>query len=224
MRRPRDLKRQRTDDGDQRIQDENPDDDMQQGRSSADIANMPGYIGRPREERPYSEFVPDLRPNQQMKIRWQPEIESDDDLLLFASVNNNHMKSSSPGIILSSLSRIVNGVVNKINRLRQSSDSELEADSAQNTPNPGSRDDGGEGFECLKEVKKIIAGPVLFPKYPAAKIPMASFEKISDTDIAVDTKHELPSRHYIRYVEPFEEELRDRVEYDMDEQGTVWTP
>ncbi|KAF9573921.1 nuA3 HAT complex component nto1 [Mortierella alpina] len=59
------------------------------------------------------------------------------------------------------------------------------------------------------------------PKAPTSALPKSSFRRIpqDDDDLA---EYHLPVGHNVRYIEPTETELAERVEYDMDEQDEFW--
>ncbi|KAI1300733.1 nuA3 HAT complex component nto1 [Mortierella claussenii] len=62
---------------------------------------------------------------------------------------------------------------------------------------------------------------VLEPKTPMALLPKSSFRLITREDDDLEEYH-LPAGHNVRYIEPTETELAERVEYDMDEQDEFW--
>ncbi|KAI8601176.1 hypothetical protein EDD21DRAFT_114220 [Dissophora ornata] len=73
--------------------------------------------------------------------------------------------------------------------------------------------------------RKTPSGPsaatVLEPKTPMALLPKSSFRLIPREDDDLEEYH-LPAGHNVRYIEPTETELAERVEYDMDEQDEFW--
>ncbi|KAF9205379.1 nuA3 HAT complex component nto1 [Haplosporangium sp. Z 27] len=62
---------------------------------------------------------------------------------------------------------------------------------------------------------------ILEPKTPMALLPKSSFRSIPREDDDLEEYH-LPAGHNVRYIEPTETELAERVEYDMDEQDEFW--
>jgi hypothetical protein len=152
---------------------------------------------KPREERSYLDFIPDLKSSKPIEIRWFPEIQSEDEAVL------PQIKEGADSI-LSSLSWMVGGMFKKINQLRQ--DSSLKSQSVS------------QKIEVVNSnpIQPILSGPVLFLKSSSEKIPKGSFEKLCGLALP---DFMLPNRHFLRYSDPFEEELYNRVEYDMDEQG-----
>ncbi|KAG0253050.1 nuA3 HAT complex component nto1 [Mortierella polycephala] len=62
---------------------------------------------------------------------------------------------------------------------------------------------------------------VLEPKTPMSSLPKSSFRLIPHDDDDLEEYH-LPVGHNLRYIEPTETELAERVEYDMDEQDEFW--
>ncbi|KAG0229296.1 nuA3 HAT complex component nto1 [Mortierella sp. GBA43] len=74
-------------------------------------------------------------------------------------------------------------------------------------------------------IKDLPARPssttVLEPKTPMSLLPKSSFRQISREDDVLKEYH-LPAGHNVRYIEPTETELAERVEYDMDEQDEYW--
>ncbi|KAF9188196.1 nuA3 HAT complex component nto1 [Haplosporangium sp. Z 11] len=62
---------------------------------------------------------------------------------------------------------------------------------------------------------------VLEPKTPMSSLPKSSFRLIPHNDDDLEEYH-LPVGHNLRYIEPTETELAERVEYDMDEQDEFW--
>ncbi|KAK3805500.1 MAG: hypothetical protein J3Q66DRAFT_124596 [Benniella sp.] len=62
---------------------------------------------------------------------------------------------------------------------------------------------------------------VLEPKTPMALLPKSSFRLIPREDDSLE-EFQLPLGHNVRYIEPTETELAERVEYDMDEQDEYW--
>ncbi|KAF9116274.1 nuA3 HAT complex component nto1 [Mortierella sp. AM989] len=61
----------------------------------------------------------------------------------------------------------------------------------------------------------------LEPKTPMSLLPKSSFRLIPREDDDLEEYH-LPAGHNVRYIEPTETELAERVEYDMDEQDEFW--
>ncbi|KAF9909855.1 nuA3 HAT complex component nto1 [Linnemannia zychae] len=62
---------------------------------------------------------------------------------------------------------------------------------------------------------------VLEPKTPMAMLPKSTFRLIPREEDDLEEYH-LPTTHNVRYIEPTETELAERVEYDMDEQDEIW--
>ncbi|CAG8486242.1 8861_t:CDS:10 [Ambispora leptoticha] len=55
------------------------------------------------------------------------------------------------------------------------------------------------------------------------KLPVPSFRRVDVTIVEQgQDSFDRPEGHYLRYLEPTEMELADRVEYDMDEQDLIW--
>ncbi|CAO3564392.1 unnamed protein product [Mortierella alpina] len=74
----------------------------------------------------------------------------------------------------------------------------------------------------IKKPTAEAKAPVsLEPKAPMSALPKSSFRRIpqDDDDLA---EYHLPVGHNVRYIEPTETELAERVEYDMDEQDEFW--
>ncbi|KAF9979176.1 nuA3 HAT complex component nto1 [Actinomortierella ambigua] len=65
-----------------------------------------------------------------------------------------------------------------------------------------------------------LSSMVLEPKTPISSLPKSNFRKIPREIEDVEVFH-MPS-HFMRYIEPTEMDLADRVEYDMDEQDQFW--
>ncbi|KAF9301438.1 nuA3 HAT complex component nto1 [Mortierella antarctica] len=61
----------------------------------------------------------------------------------------------------------------------------------------------------------------LEPKTPMTLLPKSAFRLIPREDDDLEEYH-LPAGHNVRYIEPTETELAERVEYDMDEQDEFW--
>ncbi|CAG8506234.1 16621_t:CDS:10, partial [Acaulospora colombiana] len=61
----------------------------------------------------------------------------------------------------------------------------------------------------------------LVAKTLVKKLPMPSFRRVSVRKMEFEPYHR-PEGHYIRYNEPDERILAERVEYDMDEQDDIW--
>lgn len=158
---------------------------------------------KPREERPFKEFFPDLNIEAPLAI-------------LSDNIENSRSKSPSEFEISRSkspsffgqLSDMVTDVVRK--SLGRDSDSESTYDHRISS--------------------KVISdgpfcGPVLHLKNDSSNLPKVSCEKISkDSQIVYKNSlnmKSIPGR-YLRYSEPVEDELFDRVEYDMDEQDNCW--
>ncbi|KAF9287143.1 nuA3 HAT complex component nto1 [Mortierella alpina] len=72
-----------------------------------------------------------------------------------------------------------------------------------------------------KPAMEAKAPASLEPKAPMSALPKSSFRRIpqDDDDLA---EYHLPVGHNVRYIEPTETELAERVEYDMDEQDEFW--
>ncbi|KAF9919626.1 nuA3 HAT complex component nto1 [Linnemannia zychae] len=62
---------------------------------------------------------------------------------------------------------------------------------------------------------------VLEPKTPMSMLPKSTFRLIPREEDELEEYH-LPTTHNVRYIEPTETELAERVEYDMDEQDEIW--
>lgn len=62
---------------------------------------------------------------------------------------------------------------------------------------------------------------VLEPKTPLTMLPKSTFRLIPREEDDLEEYH-LPTTHNVRYIEPTETELAERVEYDMDEQDEIW--
>ncbi|KAG0290106.1 nuA3 HAT complex component nto1 [Linnemannia gamsii] len=62
---------------------------------------------------------------------------------------------------------------------------------------------------------------VLEPKTPLTLLPKSTFRLIPREEDDLEEYH-LPTTHNVRYIEPTETELAERVEYDMDEQDEIW--
>ncbi|CAG8469000.1 7838_t:CDS:10 [Acaulospora morrowiae] len=56
---------------------------------------------------------------------------------------------------------------------------------------------------------------------PVKRLPMPSFRRVNARKVEFEPYHR-PEGHYIRYNEPDERILAERVEYDMDEQDDIW--
>ncbi|KAG0242351.1 nuA3 HAT complex component nto1 [Actinomortierella wolfii] len=65
-----------------------------------------------------------------------------------------------------------------------------------------------------------LSSMVLEPKTPVSSLPKSTFRKIPRERDDVEVFH-MPN-HYMRYIEPTEMDLADRVEYDMDEHDMFW--
>ncbi|KAF9583746.1 nuA3 HAT complex component nto1, partial [Lunasporangiospora selenospora] len=76
-----------------------------------------------------------------------------------------------------------------------------------------------------QQQQRAIAGPLphssLEPKTPTSQLPKSSFRYIPQDDDDLE-EYSLPAGHNVRYIEPTETELAERVEYDMDEQDEFW--
>ncbi|KAF9964693.1 nuA3 HAT complex component nto1 [Mortierella alpina] len=72
-----------------------------------------------------------------------------------------------------------------------------------------------------KPVAEAKASGSLEPKAPMSALPKSSFRRIPQDDDDLAEFH-LPVGHNVRYIEPTETELAERVEYDMDEQDEFW--
>ncbi|KAF8949519.1 nuA3 HAT complex component nto1 [Haplosporangium gracile] len=62
---------------------------------------------------------------------------------------------------------------------------------------------------------------MLEPKTPLTLLPKSTFRLIPREEDDLEEYH-LPTTHNVRYIEPTETELAERVEYDMDEQDEIW--
>ncbi|KAF9135033.1 nuA3 HAT complex component nto1 [Mortierella sp. GBA39] len=80
---------------------------------------------------------------------------------------------------------------------------------------------------ALPTIKITIPAPppssttVLEPKTPLTLLPKSTFRLIPREEDDLEEYH-LPTTHNVRYIEPTETELAERVEYDMDEQDEIW--
>ncbi|KAJ3095036.1 nuA3 HAT complex component nto1, partial [Phlyctochytrium bullatum] len=109
--------------------------------------------------------------------------------------------------------------------------------SEEHTGNDWAKDlfrDDMEGNEAKDEVEGEAAGVGLLREIPPftmvfqKPLPTVSFSVLQDTNRASETEwlvgfkkphFSRPDAHYVRYVEPIEQQLAERIEYDMDEQG-----
>lgn len=76
--------------------------------------------------------------------------------------------------------------------------------------------------EVVINQNSVVDGPVLFPKMSMSTLPQVSFKAAEDKLQNVREDATRPSHHYIRFVDQSEEDLKMRVEYDMDEQDRAW--
>ena len=72
-------------------------------------------------------------------------------------------------------------------------------------------------YHWLK-VPQPLPGPVLFLKNGPEKLPKGESHPV-DFNPEPPGEFKRPAGHFMRYIEPNEDELSARVEYDMDEQG-----
>ncbi|KAG0301556.1 nuA3 HAT complex component nto1 [Dissophora globulifera] len=72
-----------------------------------------------------------------------------------------------------------------------------------------------------RKAASSAAVAALKPKTPPSQLPKSSFRLIPREDDDLEEYH-LPACHNVRYIEPTETELAERVEYDMDEQDEFW--
>ncbi|CAG8505551.1 3879_t:CDS:10 [Ambispora gerdemannii] len=68
-----------------------------------------------------------------------------------------------------------------------------------------------------------VENSVSIKKSTEKKLPVPSFRRVDVTIVEQgQDSFDRPEGHYLRYLEPTEMELADRVEYDMDEQDLIW--
>ncbi|KAF9435962.1 nuA3 HAT complex component nto1 [Entomortierella beljakovae] len=86
---------------------------------------------------------------------------------------------------------------------------------------PGRNNDGAVVSTLKKQTPGRNPTATLEPKTPMGSLPKSSFRPIPREDDDLEEYH-LPAGHNVRYIEPTETELAERVEYDMDEQDEFW--
>ncbi|KAF9423049.1 nuA3 HAT complex component nto1 [Podila epigama] len=77
-------------------------------------------------------------------------------------------------------------------------------------------------ISTTKPPEKGAQRSLLEPKTPMSLLPKSSFRLIPRDDDDELEEYHLPVGHNVRYIEPTETELAERVEYDMDEQDEFW--
>lgn len=162
---------------------------------------------KPREERPYQEIIPELDVSKPLRIVRDTQASSE-------SRDAGSLQTSSS--LLSSISNILCGVVGQLNRI-QSRDSTAQEEGLDGLKQRHEKTVGPD--QLLSHLVPVNDGPVLFPKSSTDKIPKGSFRTLQSDNHDKEGSFKLPERHFIRYLEPSEEELLERREYDMDELG-----
>ena len=201
--------------------------------------------GTAREERPFTDFFPDLSTSVQLPlVKYNPtpsasrdgdDLNMDDD---HASGKHNSLvaSSSSSSVLFNKLSSLVYTFVERVSSPMSGSatvshsqtpaEKVADATSMDVSDNEDDDDKNDNGdLPRFVELEPPFHGPVLHPKYPET-IPVCSFEKIdpssADRLLASTVKFDRSERIFVRYAQPAEEELESRVEYDLDEQDICW--
>ena len=159
---------------------------------------------KPREERPFTDFFPLLDADRPLPVLvWPAPTERQD-------VGNRSLFSS-----------ISHHVINTVVQRHRSSRSRL------HQPQSDQVDDNDAAAAAVVDAQFIedddlLRGGVLVLKGDMDKLPKCEFSRIptaQQIQYGTQVNFDYPSGHYLRYTEPAEDELFDRVEYDMDEQG-----
>ncbi|KAG0000917.1 nuA3 HAT complex component nto1 [Entomortierella chlamydospora] len=112
-----------------------------------------------------------------------------------------------------------------IGNARRLSSSNIQGLDLEHSNQESQRSRGAEKPPALTPIKcsptANTATTILEPKTPMALLPKSSFRLIPREDDDLEEYH-LPTGHNVRYIEPTETELAERVEYDMDEQDEFW--
>lgn len=197
---------------------------------------------KPREERDYKEYFPDLKQDAQLDLLWTPPLTEDEmrrsaneakyavDGASSSSSTSEHVANDlkrDPASLLSSLSNIVNGVVDRIHASIHGSSSCSSLHVVENAQAEHAVVEGQSMFNEKKVGWRPAPGPVLFLKNSLEAVPQTKFDMIdANPDFSrlfkPQTEYHRPDVAYIRLTEPTEDELKERVEYDMDEQDWCW--
>ncbi|KAG0209686.1 nuA3 HAT complex component nto1 [Mortierella sp. GBA30] len=123
-----------------------------------------------------------------------------------------------------SASTVGNRVAGDSERVQHHDLDDMEVDDNASVQDSGLRTATGEPSapSTTKELAaETAAVTALEPKTLVTMLPRSSFRRIPPEDEELDEYH-LPIGHNVRYIEPTETELAERVEYDMDEQDEFW--
>ncbi|KAF9345012.1 nuA3 HAT complex component nto1, partial [Mortierella sp. NVP85] len=100
-------------------------------------------------------------------------------------------------------------------------DVEMKPSSSRATDEPKPAEKLSISITIKEPLNRPSSTTVLEPKTPMALLPKSSFRLIPREDDSLE-EFQLPLGHNVRYIEPTETELAERVEYDMDEQDEYW--
>ncbi|KAG0016256.1 nuA3 HAT complex component nto1 [Podila clonocystis] len=102
-------------------------------------------------------------------------------------------------------------------------DTKMDIDpSSPETTDPKTNARQVKGISISTKLPSIVTHQMtLEPKTPMTLLPKSAFRLIPREDDDLEEYH-LPAGHNVRYIEPTETELAERVEYDMDEQDEFW--
>ncbi|KAJ2259753.1 hypothetical protein GGI01_003443 [Coemansia sp. RSA 376] len=201
-------------------------------------------IDKPREERSYREFYPDLNPSLALPVVLSGEALPEDELtpstldgvdrrLGLEEAQGSDSLGSSP---LSDISSSVVSAERPPLPSRTSSSlsirlvfndpesparlSKPQSPRAGVTAPPPLRSAGKSAHSYSGTPQSSVV--VLAPKKPVLSLPEARFKIITDETLYKQTEFKRPESHYIRNIELTETDLAERVEYDLEEVDREW--
>ncbi|KAJ2752864.1 hypothetical protein GGI19_003537 [Coemansia pectinata] len=199
-------------------------------------------IDKPREERSYREFYPDLNTCLALPVVLSRESLPEDDLTpsTLNGVDRRLSEEAQPEDSLGSspLSDISSSVATAERPLPSRTSSSLSIRLVFNDPEsparlskpqspragitvpPPLRSAGKSAHSYSGTPQSSVV--VLAPKKPVLSLPEARFQPITDETLFKQTEFKRPESHYIRNIELTETDLAERVEYDLEEVDREW--
>ncbi|KAJ2855886.1 hypothetical protein J3B02_001920 [Coemansia erecta] len=191
--------------------------------ASADIASPPPVIDKPREERSYKEFFPDLNVHAPLAVQLRrptppPTASAPAESCVQRSGSGTPTFGLQPvsatASDLAPLSRTSSGlsirlIVNDPQAPRIAA------------PLPLRSAGKGKAFGSYGGIGQSSV-VVLAPKKPVVSLPETRFKQVSDAGSNVRGIYQRPEAHYVRNTEMTEKDLASQVEYDLDDVDREW--
>ncbi|KAJ2609370.1 hypothetical protein H4S08_004083 [Coemansia sp. RSA 1365] len=212
------------------------DNDTESAQQEMVIVSPP-VIDKPREERSYKEFFPDLNVHMPLVVQTiqSPDSQSEEstaDAQLETIVKDSAdtLVPVAPATPISSVSSQGSGSTTEQNgnsapeQSRTSSSLSIKLvfnDPGTTVPPPLRTGKSADSYTGTPQSSVVV----LAPKRPILTLPAAEYRQLATTQrvqYPTQTGFKRPRSHYIRNVELTEKDLAKRVEYDLDDMDREW--